>query len=587
VASTSIGYPRASAAGAARRTCDQTPAGSSYVGWWQRARSSGWAGAAAFATIMATVVELLYLLGEVNASGRAIFMGQSWAPHDVAQYIAAMNDGAGGAFLIRDRLTSEPHTPGFIYGFYVLLGKVTGLAGIDSMLGYRLAGAFGRVFVILSLFSATRLLTTARWRRWLMLALIALGGGLASLMGLAAQLGGINLRIPAHELQEPEFGTFLLLFASPHLMFGLGLLVLAVQAYVACWRRGTVRQMVGAGLLTFALGVVNSYSLATLCAVVTVHAAVMTLLCRRPVWRGLIAAAVVVAAAMPIFAYGVLTFVVGADPFWGVAYGRQNQTPTPPPVDAFTALGAILVLALAGVPIVLRRPTPGRVMVLVWIATAIGMMYLPTGVQRRFAFGLQPMLAMVAAFTLPAVWSFFRSRRGLTWVVARPVGMLFVVQALFGSTAFLGLAALVMGIQAGQYDAGSDRGDFVPAELRPAAQWLAEHTGPDAVILSQQMTGNYLVHVVPGHVFIGHWSATVEFPAKRQLTAWFFAGPLDDERRAFIADRGITHVIYGPYEHLLGGDAAEGPGLKRVYAAHNVEIYQVVSATASGPGPSR
>ena len=341
--------------------------------------------------------------------------------------------------------------------------------------------------------------------------------------------------------------------------------------------------MVAAGLLTFGVGVVNSYSLATVCTVVSVHAVVMTVLTRRLVWRGLFGAAVVVAAAAPIFAYGVLTFVVGTDPFWGVAYGRQNQTPSPPPIDAFTALGAILVLALAGVPIVLRRPTPGRVLVLVWIATAIGMMYLPTGVQRRFAFGLQPMLAMVAAFTLPTVWSYLRSRRGVAWIALRPIGMLFVVQALFGSTAFLGLAALAMGLQAGQYDARSDRGDFVPTELRPAAEWLAEQSDRDAVVLSQQMTGNYLVHVIPGHVFVGHWSATVDFPEKRQLAAWFFGGQLDDDRLAFLADRGITHVVYGPYERLLGGSAVEGPHVQRVYAAQNVEIYRVVPAMASVP----
>src|SRR5215217_6363583 len=53
----------------------------------------------AVSVLLALLVEGTYVLSERNATGQAIFAGQSWAPHDVAQYLAAVEDGRAGAIL--------------------------------------------------------------------------------------------------------------------------------------------------------------------------------------------------------------------------------------------------------------------------------------------------------------------------------------------------------------------------------------------------------------------------------------------------------------------------------------------------------
>ena len=255
-------------------------------------------------------------------------------------------------------------------------------------------------------------------------------------------------------------------------MVGLGLMLLSVHAYARAWRSRHGRDAAVAAALTFALGVVNSYSLATVCAVVSIHAVVMTVLARRLVWRGLVAAALVNLAALPILAYGVLTFVLGADPFWGVAYGKQNLTPTPSPANVAISFGLVLILAVAGLRSFGRRATSGRVLVLVWIASMALMMYLPVGVQRRFAFGLQPMLALVAAFGLPPLWRFVSARRPRPWTLARPILMLLLFQALVGSPAILAAVAVSQALDAGTPGQALARPDFSPRRSsRPRAGW--------------------------------------------------------------------------------------------------------------------
>lgn len=561
-----------------RRTTHQAP-GRSAVATLDRLVPAGWLLPILVAVAVALFAESAYLLAEYRAAGQGVFAGQLWAPHDVAQYVAAMNDGAGGAWLVRDRLTSEPHAPAFIYGFYVLLGKLVGAFGVDAEAGYRLAGAAGRVFVLLAVYRATSLVSPVPWRRQVAFGLTVFGGGLTSVVTVLQVLTGVDLGLSGRDLEEPELGTFILLFASPHLMFGLGLLLLASHAYARAWRSRHTADALVAALLTFALGVVNSYSLATLCAVVSIHAVVMTVLSRRLVWRGLVAAALVNLAAAPILVYGVLTFVLGSDPFWGVAYGKQNVTPTPSLANVAVSFGLVLILALVGVRAFGRRATSGRVLVLVWIASMALMMYLPVGVQRRFAFGLQPMLALVAAFALPPLWRFVSARRPRPWTLARPILLLALLQALVGSPAILGAVAVSQALDAGSPGQALARPDFYPTSLQPAARWLAEWSGPDDVVLAQPKTGNYLVREISGRVYIGHWSATVEYERKRREAAWFFAGPLDAERRAFLTANGIRYVFFGSVERAGASSSWVNDrqvGLTPVYDADDVTIFAVV-----------
>jgi uncharacterized membrane protein len=207
------------------------------------------------------------------------------------------------------------------------------------------------------------------------------------------------------------------------------------------------------------------------------------------------------------------------------------------------------------------------------------MMYLPVGVQRRFAFGLQPTLAMVAAFGLPPLWRFISARRPRPWTLARPVMLLLLFQGLAGSALILGAVAVSQAIDAGGPGQALERPDFYPTSLRPAARWLAKRTGPDDVVLAQPKSGNFLVREISGRVYIGHWSATIEYERKRREVAWFFSAPMDAERHDLLKANGVRYVFYGPVERLTASwpaPTATQTGLRSVYNADDVTVFEVV-----------
>ena len=53
-------------------------------------------------------------------------------------------------------------------------------------------------------------------------------------------------------------------------------------------------------------------------------------------------------------------------------------------------------------------------------------------------------------------------------------------------------------------------------------------------MLGSVLTGNYLAGAAPTRVYVGHWVATLNYAQKARDVNWFYDGPLDDERRAFV-----------------------------------------------------
>ncbi|MCC6175328.1 MAG: hypothetical protein IT305_08520 [Chloroflexi bacterium] len=541
----------------------------------------GWGWPSIVSLAILGLVEVPHLLADARAAGAWAFAGQFWAPHDVAQYLAAMRDGAAGAWLIRDHLSSEPHAPAFMYGLYVMLGKLAQGLGVAPEIVYRWSGTGARLFLLLALYDATALVTPVLWRRRVAFALAVFGSGIAATLAIVGRLLGLGELPAARELNDPELSTFLVLFGSPHLMVGLGLLLLLLRAVARAARRGGRMACLSALVLTVALGVTNPFSLVSAAAVVVVYAGVRCSQRRRGDRRALCSAGVVVVGSAPFLLYNLLVF--GTDPFWGATYGRQNQTVTAPPLEMLAGFGLLVPLVLLGLRPVAWRLTAGRLLVLVWIGVAVALMYAPVGFQRRFAYALHPMLALLAAFGLPPLWHRLRALRGVPAVLVRPLGTAVLAELLIGSSAFFYTFVLVGATSEVRVTAPTDRSAFQPVALRQAVDWLAERTTPEDVVLGQTLTGNLVGGVIPGRAYVGHWVATQDFAAKERVASWFYAGlmdgaVLDDERRAFLHHNGIRFVVVGPYERLLGAGHPADSTLIPSYDADGVAVFAVQNA---------
>jgi hypothetical protein len=301
--------------------------------------------------VILLLVEIPYRLAYAQETRGVVFTGMLWTPHDVLQYLAAMREGAASpSWLVHDHLTGEPHEPAFMYPFYVGLGKLAGLFGVDPQLAFHASGVAARagLGVTIYLLCATVYPTVDRRRLAFVLVVFSSGFGfwLLLLESVFPFMGDRHLLYTAD--LWPDVSTFPALFLAPHHVVGLALLLLGARWYGASWTRSGLRYPVQTGLAALGLGLANPFSLVTLGAILPAHLALMCWRRGRVVSGPTLAVGLALLAAAPFAAYSLLIF--GVDPFWGTVYGQQNTTPSPPLPSLLLGLAPVLALGAFGLP---------------------------------------------------------------------------------------------------------------------------------------------------------------------------------------------------------------------------------------------
>lgn len=525
------------------------------------------------------LVEIPYLLAYGQTANNLIFTGMLWSPHDFAQYASAMREGASStSWLVHNHLTGEPHQPAFMYPLYVALGKLAGQLALDVRTVFHLAEMVSRAALLIAIYSFAAAIFSATRDRWLACLLTVFSSGLAVWFGVADGIHsfvGDEPGLFATEFQLPEVSTFLVFFTAPHLMLGLTLLLCTARLYLGAWSPGAWRSIWLIGPAVLALGLVNPFSLVTLLAILAGHLATISVTRRELPRCGVAHAVIACVAAAPFLAYHGITF--GADQFWAGTYGQQNVLLSPPPQYWAFGVAPVLALALVGMPAFLRQPSPARWLVLVWIVISVALMYTPVIIQRRFAFGMQPMWALVAVPGLLRIWpsalpnGLVPSRRRLARCA--------LVALLFGSTAALYSLLLREVSRPSTALAGA----FHRASIAEAGLWLAQAMDPADIVLAETLTGNYLGGIVPGRVYVGHWVATWRYEDKQAAMRQFYrTSEHDGAFERFLLDNGIRYVVYGPWERSWGAVPPSGGLLARVYATSEVVIYEVPTSARDG-----
>jgi hypothetical protein len=531
-----------------------------------------WLAVVALATLL--LVEIPYVLAYAQAARAFTFAGMIWSPQDFSQYAAAMREGAStSSWLIHDHLTSERHAPTFMYPLYVGLGKLAHLLGLDLQIAYRMAELAARAVLLIAIYRFCGTVFTRVSERRLAFALIVFSSGLAfwTLM-LEVALPGSGLReLPlTPELSRPEVSTFLVLFTAPHLMLGLALLLLAGGAYLNSWSRPGLHPTVVTVGATFGLAMTNPFGLIALGAVLASHLTLTRLRGVRPPRSSVLSAAGALVIAVPFLLQNLLVF--GTDPFWGVVYGQQNVIPSPPAPLLAMGFAPVLVLAAFGLPAFLRGMAPERSFVVVWMLLGLALICVPSvvGFQRRFVFGVQPMLALVATVGLQQVlqWG------GSPWRAfgLRVACRLATVSVFISTACIYGAMLLVVAHPAA---AASQGGTFHPLALKDAGRWLATVMESHDVVLAATATGNYLAGETPGRVFIGHPIATLSYEEKVVTMRSFYRDEDPEHRRRFLVANNVRFVVYGPHERTLGAaPPSDDRHLRPVYEADGVSIYE-------------
>jgi hypothetical protein len=359
--------------------------------------------------------------------------------------------------------------------------------------------------------------------------------------------------------------TYLVVLVSPHFCAAIGLLL---AIFVLLLRRPAGPSLAEGALAVLAslvLGLIHPYTLLIADLVPALYWIVEGVRARRIVWRGLGVMIAMGVAQLPLLAYDLWVF--RTRPIFA-GWSAQNVTLSPPPRIYLLGYGVLLVLGILGALVWARRGGQRLVFPVVWIGLVAVLNHLPWNLQRRFLEGVQVPLGLLAGVglaegLLPQGGGKGQSRwRGSIQVA---IVALAAVSNLY-LTAGLTLAA-----------ATRSPALFWPVSLLDGVDWLGANASWDETVLAGFETGNLIPARIGQRVVLGHWMETVDYVAKREAVARFFAADTSDEERLdLLSEWNVTWVFYGPAERSLGDFGPDTvPWLMPAWRTAEVVVYRV------------
>jgi hypothetical protein len=470
--------------------------------------------------------------------------------YDGESYYAKMQQGARGDWLFHLAFTPEPHDGSFIFTFYLALGQLSAALGLPIPLVYHLARALAGLFLLLVAYRfIARFFDRVPTRRAAFL-----------LLGLSAGLGWLlaPLGLITADLWVAEGFTFLSILANPHFPLSIGLMLLIFLSVLDLegqppWLSLFLRTA-GLGLL---LAVVQPFAVPIVLVVLGVYLIMIVWRDRRLPWGEIAVCGAASVAAAPVILYDLYVYLTNPAL---AAWSAQNLTPSLPPWDYALGYGLILLLAIGGIAVALRRLERMDLFLLAWVGSVVVLLYLPFALQRRFITGLHVPLTLLAALGLEQLV--------LPQVQARRRRL--VCGLIIGFTALTNLFVPLVSV------AGVAQGRH-PLVMTPdeaaAYAWLGEQTAWTDTVLAPPESGQFIPAWAGNRVVYGHPFETIDAEEKEaEVTRFFSPQATVAERRALLDRYGVRYVLtLSPGPDL---DPA-ALGLAPVWSQGTAAIYRV------------
>jgi hypothetical protein len=505
---------------------------------------------------------LPYLAGYASSTPQHQFGGFFLYEQDGYSYLAKLRQGAQGAWEFHLPYTSEDEyqTGGFVYPFYLVLGKLAPLGLSYPLLyhGARLVSSL-LLLIVLGRFIA-RFVTDQRWQVWTWWLLLFSGG-----WGLLVSLF-FNQKYVAYELIAPDAFVFSMLYGTPHVIVGFALFLAWIgytldtlgtatdtrplRANGWPWRRILVANLLG--LLTalsreaygpaFA-GIFGAYLVALLIQ-------------RKKIpWRAGILVALSCLGAGLYGAYLVLAF--RSSPGLA-AWSQQNEFTSPDLFDFVVGFAPLVVLALIGLWSARRRALRTlhyALFLLAWLIAGPIMAYLPIAISRRLIAGWQIPLCLFGAYALLRLIDSRVPLRRTLAIGALALSAVSTVIVIGMGLAFVSVPGPPL---------------FQTADQLAALDWLGRHTTDRDVVLADWRFGNLLPIYADARVFVGHPIETIGFQEKRAVVDRFLDPLTPETDRQEMIDRWRIALV------VASADQLPLPRTQIVFKQGSLGIFQIV-----------
>ena len=470
--------------------------------------------------------------------------------YDGESYYAKMQQGARGDWLFHLPFTSEPHEGAFIFTFYLALGHLAAALGLPFPLVYHLARICAGLFLLLVAYHfIARFFEHVRTRQSAFLLL-----GFSSGLGwLVAPLGLFTA-----DLWVAEAFTFLSIFVNPHFPLSIGLMLLIFVLVLDQWEQPPrLYRFLGAAGLAVGLAVVQPFAIPIALVILGVYLVLLTWRERSLPWGEIFSTGAVALGAAPIMFYDLYVYQTNSALS---AWSAQNLTLSLPPWDYALGYGLILLLALGGLVLAIRRRHVTDLFLVAWVGSVVILLYLPFALQRRFITGFHVPLTLLAALGLEqVVWPRVRAkRRGLV------TGVIIAFAAL--TSLFVPMMA-VAGMAQGKTPLVMTRDEAA------ACEWLSEHTAWTDTVLAPVQSGQFIPAWAGNRTVYGHPFETIDAETKKAETEHFFSPDASSsDRRALLERYGVRYVLVT--DPMIIRDA-ELLGLLLVWSGDEALLYRV------------
>lgn len=523
------------------------------------------------------VVTLMPYIAAVRMTPPASeFCGFIWGVDDGNVYLSWIRQASEGRIFLADQYTTEAQNPHFFNLFLLIAGLFSRLTALSPIYVFHALRFAGGVFALTALYWLVSLLTQDRRIRSASLGLAALGSGLGWVVVLFNPSGSWGLRpvdVGVNWQVQPEAVTFVSALLNPLFITSMGLICLTLGFSLIALERRDTRSAIIAGVCLLILGNIHSYDIFAIHLTLGLWI-LYGLFTRRyemkpALWRYLTIFAI--GAPAPLWSY----YAASQDP----SYMAKAMTPTPAAglADYLVGYGLLALLGLVGAVVIMAREgrqerhakMRGQMLrfAVFWAAGNALVLLIPVSFQRKMVEGLHMPVAILAGIGIAYLGALVtrsalkagevqkvNERMALAIIAAvvftLPSNVLFVSECLenvrTNNEALLHVLAPPM---------------YVDTDYKECFRWLSVKTEFEDVALSSSLIGSHIPAHVPCRVFAGHWAETLYFGRKLGKVHRFFSGRTSPQQRAsMLRSEGISYIVYGPYERLVGQAVGETAG---------------------------
>jgi len=520
-----------------------------------------------FVVIMAIVLCAIAFIPQIvafrHAPADAQYMMTLYpVPDDTNSYFTWIRQATDGHFFFNFKYSSEAHIRALFHPIFLSMGLLVkaGIPLVGVWYGTQVLSILLLVWTLYVFIS--RFFIRVALRRF-GLAFISLAGGWGFLH-FVLHRNAVTLWTPA-DISMTET-TLARSISWPFIFcFSVVLILWSFLMYMRYLESPQRKYFYGAAAAGFAVSLIHPYDAGIIASVAGLYTIIRYGFGRIPT-----VIAYVCIVILPTLYHAVLLI----DPVF-----RGHSTfdmSSPNPVAYLGGFGILVPLAVIGAVVILLgsrfQKKSDWLLPIVWAGVLPLLLYAPVNFQRRMIEGGIVAYGILAVLGMQTIWQILRSFHPTHRVLYR-----WTVWGGMSAVVLISMLTVVSLFSDDLKRAQHPSYPYViPKTIGESMTWLDKQASPDDVILSAWATGSFIPRLTGSVTYIGHGAQTYKAGRKSAEAEKFFSffTPMS-ERDRLVIDRGITYVVYGPYElRNQTIDFSSSKILQQVYDNGEVKIFK-------------